>query len=127
MNHLANSGVIRHELLTLILKCDQTSWLYPKNSVMVSEAQGSTVVCLVKSASVKQCCGETRYDLWLCLRRSEVRASTLPAQRDADGPSHPGLGNSSLARLLTPGDPSQEISVDPLPELTSAIAALVTG
>lgn len=30
---------------------------------MVSEARGSTIVCLVKSASVKQGCGETRYDL----------------------------------------------------------------
>lgn len=63
MNHLANSGVIRHELLTLILKCDQTSWLYPKDSIMVSEAQGSTIVCLVKSAGVKRGCGETRCDL----------------------------------------------------------------
>lgn len=105
MNHLANSGVIRHELLTLILKCDQTSWLYPKDSITVSEAQGSAIVCLVKSVGVKQGWGEPRSDLWLCLRRCEAKAATLPAQRDADGPSHPGLGNGSLAMLRTPARP----------------------
>lgn len=99
MNHLANSGVIRHELLTLILKCDQTSWLYPKDSITVSEARGSTIVCLVKSATVKQGFGKARCDLWLCLRRSETRASRLAARWDADGLSQPGLGNNSLPRL----------------------------
>lgn len=54
MNHLANSGVIRHEPLTLILKCDQTTWLHPKDAITVSKAQGSTAVFPVKAARVAQ-------------------------------------------------------------------------
>lgn len=100
MNHLANSGVISHEPLTLILKCDQTAWLYPKDSITVSKAQESSAVCPVRPARVTQ---GGPLGIVAVLQRSGVRVSTLPAQQLPLGGIHvpfPGI-HSAVATLGT--------------------------
>lgn len=100
MNHLANSGVIRHEPLTLILKCDQTTWLHPEDSITASKAQGSSAVFPVEPARVTQ---GAPLGIVAVLWRSGVRVSPFPAQQLTLGGipvTFPGI-NSAIATLGT--------------------------